>query len=186
MGKFFDDIKPQHEAFIAAQQLFFVATAPLAAEGHVNLSPKGLDSFRVFSPTKVGYLDIVGSGNETSAHIGENGRITFMFCAFDGPPNILRLYGHGYTVLPTDPEWPALSAHFTLLPATRQIIMADIYQVQTSCGFGVPLYTYTGERDHAAKWAEAKGPEGLEIYKAEKNRVSLDGLTTALGEQKPG
>ncbi|HEY9256907.1 pyridoxamine 5'-phosphate oxidase family protein [Chitinophaga sp.] len=180
MGKFFDDIKPQHESFIAAQKMFFVASAPLAAQGHINLSPKGLDSFRVFSSTRVGYLDIVGSGNETSAHILENGRITFMFCAFDGPPNILRLYGKGYTVLPTDPEWAELSAHFTLLPATRQIIVADIYKVQTSCGFGVPLYEYSGERDHAAKWAESKGREGLEIYKAEKNRVSLDGLPTDL------
>lgn len=182
MGKFFDDIKPQHEAFIAAQKMFFVATAPLSQEGHVNQSPKGLDSFRVLSPSRVAYLDIVGSGNETSAHLVENGRITFMFCAFDGPPNILRLYGQGYTVLPGDPEWPELSAHFFLLPATRQIIVADIHKVQTSCGFGVPLYTYTGERDHAAKWAASKGPEGLELYKAEKNRISLDGLPTALGK----
>lgn len=181
MGKFFDDIKPQHQDFIAAQKMFFVASAPLTAQGHINLSPKGLDSFRVFSSTRVGYLDIVGSGNETSAHIRENGRITFMFCAFDGPPNILRLYGKGYTVLPTDPEWDELSAHFTLMPATRQIIVADIHKVQTSCGFGVPLYEYSGERDHAAKWAAAKGPEGLEIYKAEKNMVSLDGLPTDLG-----
>jgi len=180
MGKFFDDIKPPHEEFIAAQKMFFVATAPLSGEGHVNLSPKGLDSFRIFSPTKVAYLDIVGSGNETSAHILENGRITFMFCAFDGPPNILRLYGKGYTVLPGAPEWQELSAHFVLLPATRQIIVADIHKVQTSCGFGVPLYDYTGERDHAAKWAANKGPEGLELYKAEKNRISLDGLPTDL------
>lgn len=182
MGKFFDDIKPQHQAFISAQKMFFVATAPLSQEGHVNQSPKGLDSFRVLSPSRVAYLDIVGSGNETSAHLVENGRITFMFCAFDGPPNILRLYGHGYTVLPGDAEWPELSAHFSLLPATRQIIVANIHKVQTSCGFGVPLYTYTGERDHAAKWAASKGPEGLELYKAEKNLISLDGLPTALGK----
>ncbi|TWF42741.1 pyridoxamine 5'-phosphate oxidase [Chitinophaga polysaccharea] len=182
MGKFFDDINPQHQAFISAQKMFFVATAPLSQEGHINQSPKGLDSFRVLSPSRVAYLDIVGSGNETSAHLVENGRITFMFCAFDGPPNILRLYGHGYTVLPGAPEWLELSAHFSLLPATRQIIVADIHKVQTSCGFGVPLYTYTGERDHAAKWAASKGPEGLERYKAEKNRFSLDGLPTALGK----
>lgn len=181
MGNFFDDIKPVHQDFIAAQKLFFVASAPLSDQGHVNLSPKGLDSFRVLSSSKVAYLDIVGSGNETSAHLRENGRITFMFCAFDGPPNILRLYGKGYTVLPGDPEWPELSALFTLLPATRQIIVADIHKVQTSCGFGVPLYEYTGERDHAAKWAEKKGPEGLEAYKAEKNLVSMDGLPTELG-----
>ncbi|SEW51041.1 pyridoxamine 5'-phosphate oxidase family protein [Chitinophaga arvensicola] len=181
MGKFFDEIKSTHQDFIAAQKMFFVASAPLSESGHVNLSPKGLDSFRVLSATRVAYLDIVGSGNETSAHLLENGRITFMFCAFDGPPNILRLYGKGYTVLPDDPEWPSLSEMFHLLPATRQIIVADIHKVQTSCGFGVPLYDYTGERDHAAKWAANKGPEGLEIYKAEKNLVSMDGLPTQLG-----
>ena len=127
-------------------------------------------------------MDIIGSGNETSAHTLENGRITFMFCAFDGPPNILRLYGKGYTVLPGNKEWDELAAHFILQPATRQIIVADIFKVQTSCGFSVPFYEYTGERDHAQKWAESKGADGLEEYKKEKNRVSLDGLPTALAE----
>jgi hypothetical protein len=125
-------------------------------------------------------MDIVGSGNETSAHILENGRISFMFCAFEGPPNILRLYGTGRTVLPHDAEWPQLASHFKLQLSTRQIIMADIHKVQTSCGFSVPLYEYMGERDFAEKWAETKGAEGLEAYKAEKNRISLDGLPTAL------
>ena len=180
MGKFFDCIQPAHQVFIEKQKMFFTATAPLSSEGHVNLSPKGLDSFRVLSPTLVAYMDIVGSGNETSAHLLENGRITFMFCAFDGPPNILRLYGRGYTVLPGDAEWPELAPHFNLVLATRQIIVADIDKVQTSCGFSVPLYTYKGERDHAQKWAENKGAEGLEKYKSEKNLVSLDGLPTAL------
>ncbi len=180
MGKFNDFIADQHREFIEAQHFFFVSTAPISAEGHINLSPKGLDSFRVLSSTMVAYMDIVGSGNETSAHLLENGRITFMFCAFGGPPNILRLYGKGYTVLPGDPAWNELSAHFTLLPSTRQIIAADITKVQTSCGFGVPFYKYTGERDHAHKWAEKKGPEGLEQYKKDKNLTSLDGLPTAL------
>ncbi len=180
MGKFNDFIADQHREFIEAQHLFFVSTAPIGAEGHINLSPKGLDSFRVLSSTMVAYMDIVGSGNETSAHLLENGRITFMFCAFGGPPNILRLYGKGYTVLPGDPAWNELSAHFTLLPSTRQIIAADITKVQTSCGFGVPFYKYTGERDHAHKWAEKKGQEGLEQYKKDKNLTSLDGLPTAL------
>jgi hypothetical protein len=180
MGKFFDNIQEHHKTFIEKQKLFFVATAPLSDEGHVNLSPKGLDSFRILSSTKVGYMDIIGSGNETAAHILENGRITFMFCAFDGPPNILRLYGKGYTVLPGDKEWEELSAHFTLQLSTRQIIVADIHKVQTSCGFGVPLYEYTGERDHAQKWAETKGADGLEEYKQEKNRISMDGLPTPL------
>ncbi|HEY2584046.1 MAG TPA: pyridoxamine 5'-phosphate oxidase family protein [Mucilaginibacter sp.] len=180
MAKFFDSIEDKHLDFIKKQHLFFVASAPLSAGGHVNLSPKGIDSFRVFSPNRVAYLDIVGSGNETSAHMLENGRITFMFCAFEGAPNIMRLYGHGYTVLPEDEEWPELSANFELLLATRQIIVADIYKVQTSCGFSVPYYEYTGERDHAQKWAENKGESGLEAYKAEKNLISLDGLPTAL------
>jgi hypothetical protein len=182
MGKFYDSITDHHQEFIKSQHLFFVSTAPLNAVGHINLSPKGLDSFRILSSTRVAYMDIVGSGNETSAHILENGRITFMFCAFGGPPNILRLYGQGYTVLPADAEWTELSHHFDLVPSTRQIIVADISKVQTSCGFGVPFYEYTGERDHAHKWAEKKGPAGLEEYKKEKNLVSLDGLPTALAE----
>lgn len=183
MGKFHASIQPPHADFIQKQRMFFVATAPLSADAHINLSPKGLDSFRILSDTRVAYLDIIGSGNETSAHILENGRITFMFCAFDGAPNILRLYGKGYAVLRGDAEWKELSALFTLPPATRQIIVADIHKVQTSCGFGVPLYEYTGERDHAEKWAEKKGPEGLKAYQEEKNLVSLDGLPTALGKE---
>lgn len=182
MGKFNDSISTAHQSFIEAQKMFFVSTSPLSEDGHINLSPKGLDSFRVISPSRVAYMDIVGSGNETSAHLLENGRITFMFCAFEGAPNILRLYGKGRTVLPGDAEWQELSSQFTLLPFTRQIIVADITKVQTSCGFGVPLYEYKGERDHAHKWAEKKGAQGLEDYKKEKNLVSMDGLPTALGE----
>jgi hypothetical protein len=184
MGKFHDSIQEHHAAFIQKQKMFFVATAPLHPDGHINLSPKGLDSFRVLSTTRVAYMDIVGSGNETSAHMLENGRITFMFCAFEDAPNILRLYGKGYTVLPDDERWAELSAHFTLQPATRQIIVAEIHKVQTSCGFGVPLYEYASERDHAQKWAEKKGAAGLEAYKQEKNLVSLDGLPTALGKDQ--
>ncbi len=176
MGKEHEQITDDHISFIQHQRMFFVSTAPLDRDGHINLSPKGFDCFRVLSPTRVGYLDIVGSGNETSAHLFENTRITFMFCAFDGPPKILRLYGNGYTVLPGDTEWDKLSKTFTILPATRQIIVADITKVKTSCGFGVPLYEYGGERDHAAKWAENKGLDGLEAYKKEKNLVSIDGL----------
>jgi len=180
MGKFHTSIREQDKQFIERQKMFFVATAPLEAGMHINLSPKGVDSFRVLSPTLVGYMDIVGSGNETSAYILQNGRITFMFCAFDGPPNILRLYGNGRTILPTDNEWAELALHFELQLATRQIIVADIYEIQTSCGFSVPLYEYIGERDHAEKWAQRKGADGIEAYKKEKNRVSLDGLKTAL------
>jgi len=180
MGKDHEYITDDHRSFIENQRLFFVCTAPLSKEGLINLSPKGFDCFRVLSPTKVGYMDIVGSGNETSAHLLENGRITFMFCAFDGPPKILRLYGKGSTILPGDDEWDELSKQFTALPATRQIIVADIFKVKSSCGFGVPLYEYSGERDLAFKWAENKGPEGLETYKKEKNIVSMDGLPTPI------
>ena len=180
MAKFFDSIFEQHKTFIEKQKMFFVSSAPLSTEGHVNLSPKGIDSFRVLSPSRVAYMDIIGSGNETSAHILENGRITIMFCAFEGPPNILRLYGTGHTVLPGDAEWNELSLLFKLQLATRQIIVADVHKVQTSCGFSVPLYEYMGERDHAQKWAENKGFDGLELYKIEKNRISLDGLPTSL------
>ena len=176
MGKEMHEITADHKSFIENQHLFFVTTAPLDPQGHINLSPKGFDCFRVLSPTRVGYLDIVGSGNETSAHILENGRITFMFCAFEGAPKILRLYGNGRTVLPGDAEWDELSKHFTILPATRQIIIADIFKVKSSCGFGIPLYDYKEERDHAFKWAEHKGVDGLEEYKKEKNMVSMDGL----------
>ena len=183
MAKFSDSILEHHQKFIEHQKMFFVSTAPLSVAGHINLSPKGLDSFRVLSPTCVAYMDLVGSGNETSAHVLENGRITFMFCAFDGPPNILRLYGTGYTVLPGDERWATLSPQFQLQLGTRQIIVADIHKVQTSCGYSVPLYEYTGERDHADKWAGKKGAVGLEEYKAEKNLVSLDGLPTALAQK---
>ena len=185
MGKEHDQITDDHKRFIQNQRIFFVSTAPLHTEGHINLSPKGFDCFRVLSPTRVGYLDIVGSGNENSAHLLENGRITFMFCAFDGPPKILRLYGKGYTVLPTDDEWEGLSKNFSILPATRQLIVADIHRVKTSCGFGVPFYEYLNERSQAVEWAKNKGPEGLKAYKKEKNLVSIDGLPAPIAAEFP-
>ena len=145
MGKLHDSIKPAHKEFIEKQHIFFVATAPLSAEGRVNLSPKGLDCFRVLSESKVGYMDLISSGNETSAHTLENGRITIMFCSFEGAPNILRLYGKGFTVLPGTEQWLEYAKHFNIYPSTRQLIIADI-DLQTSCGFGVPLYQFEGER----------------------------------------
>ncbi|GAB4038436.1 pyridoxamine 5'-phosphate oxidase family protein [Spirosoma jeollabukense] len=181
MGKFHDSIKPAHKTFIEKQHIFFVATAPLRADGHVNVSPKGLDCFRVLSETKVAYMDLISSGNETSAHTLENGRITFMFCSFEGAPNILRLYGKGYTVLPNTEDWSMHAPHFTIYPSTRQLIVADITLVQTSCGFGVPFFDYVGERDVHFDWAEKKGEDGLVDYIEEKNLVSLDGLPTNLG-----
>lgn len=182
MAKWYDYITDDLGEFILAQHMFFVASAPLSAEGHVNLSPKGLDCFRIINPNQVAYLDLSGSGNETSAHLLENGRITLMFCSFIGAPRILRLYGTGRAVLPNDERWDELAAHFTLYPGTRQIITADIEQVQTSCGFAVPLYDYVGERDALIKSAEKKGEDGLRAYWQEKNVCSIDGLLTPLAE----
>ncbi|MBN1429818.1 MAG: pyridoxamine 5'-phosphate oxidase family protein [Anaerolineae bacterium] len=184
MAKVYYGITDELQAFIAGQHVFFVGSAPLSCEGHVNLSPKGLDSFRILSPHRVAYIDMAGSGNETSAHLLENGRITFMFCAFDGPPNILRLFGTGHAILPDQPEWSDLALHFTMRLGVRQIIVADITRVQTSCGYGVPLYEYAGERDHLIRWAEKKGQAGLDEYQQDHNLVSIDGLPTALGTRK--
>jgi len=184
MGKFYDKISAEHVSFIEKQHIFFVGSAPLSSEGHINLSPKGLDCFKVISTNRVAYMDLISSGNETSAHTLENGRITFMFCSFEKIPNILRLYGKGYTVLRNDAQWKELSAQFTIYPSTRQIIVADISKVQTSCGFGVPLYQYMGERSIHFEWAETKGEVGLAEYVKEKNLVSLDGLPTALLKEK--
>lgn len=181
MGKFFDQIDEKLQKFIEKQHLFFVATAPLSADGHVNLSPKGMDSFRVLNSNRVAYVDLTGSGNETSAHLHENGRITIMFCAFDGSPNIVRLYGTGQVVLPNEPGWDELAALFPTYLHTRQIITADIHKVQTSCGYAVPLMDYVADRDTLTKWAEAKGSDGLEKYKLQKNVQSLDGLPTPIG-----
>jgi hypothetical protein len=129
----------------------------------------------VLSPSRVAYLDLTGSGNETAAHLRENGRITFMFCAFAGPPRILRLYGAGEVVLPGDGEWEALSSGFPSYPGIRQIVRADISRVQTSCGFAVPLMECAGQRDTLLRWAEAKG-DALPAYREEKNTFSIDGL----------
>jgi hypothetical protein len=181
MAKYMDSISDQIKEFIEKQHIFFVSSAPLSASGHVNLSPKGLDSFRVLSPNRVAYMDIISSGNETSAHTLENGRITIMFCSFEGSPNILRLFGTGRTVLAGDAEWDELSKNFNLISSTRQIIVADIAQVQTSCGYGVPLYEYKGERDQHFKWAKQIGPQGLIAYRNENNLTSVDGLPTPLG-----
>ncbi|UJF32931.1 pyridoxamine 5'-phosphate oxidase family protein [Paenibacillus hexagrammi] len=181
MGKLFEEMFPEHESFIRNQHIFFVGSAPLDGEGHVNLSPKGHDVLRIFSPRQVGYLDLTGSGNETSAHLEENGRITLMFMAVQGPPMILRLYGKGRVILPGSVEWEELAPHFDLLPGARQIILVDIHAVKTSCGYSVPFYDYTGERETLQKWAAQKGEEGLHEYHQEKNMRSMDGLPTTLG-----
>ena len=184
MGKVLPFLTDGLRTFVERQQLFFVATAPLSG-GHVNLSPKGMDSFRVLGPTSVAYLDNVGSGNETAAHVLENGRITFMFCAFEGSPLILRLYGTGRSVLPGDAEWSTLAATFPSRAGIRQIIVAELTRVQSSCGHGVPLYTYAGERQQLVEWAATEGPDKLAAYQREKNVRSIDGLPTPLTGTAP-
>ncbi|HEV2147442.1 MAG TPA: pyridoxamine 5'-phosphate oxidase family protein [Longimicrobiaceae bacterium] len=180
MAKLFDEITPELRDFIARQPLFFVATAPLAEAGHVNLSPKGLDTFRVLGPRSVAYLDLTGSGNETAAHLLENGRITFLFCAFSGAPKILRLYGRGRVVLPDAPGWEALRGHFPDYPGARQVVLAEITRVQTSCGYAVPRMEMVEQRDTLLRWAEAK-EDTLPAYRREKNAASIDGLPAPLG-----
>jgi hypothetical protein len=180
MGKFSEKISAAHQEFIKKQHMFFVGTAPLSTEGRINVSPKGLDCFRVLSENEVAYMDLISSGNETSAHTLENGRITFMFCSFDEKPNILRLYGQGITVLPGSSAWEVYAPHFEIYPSTRQIIVAEIDLVQTSCGFGVPMYNFKGNRDLHFIWAEEKGEQGLDQYISDKNLISLDGLPTAI------
>jgi hypothetical protein len=176
MGNAYDSISPDHQAFIAAQHLFFVASAPTESAGHVNLSPKGMDTFRILSPTRVAYLDLTGSGIETAAHLRQNGRITFMFCAFEGKPNILRLYGRGRTAPPGTAEWAELAPLFPSLAGARQIILADISRVQTSCGHSIPFMDFKEDRDTLVRWAESKGDEAMHEYREKKNRVSIDGL----------
>jgi hypothetical protein len=183
MGDHHDAIPDGLVQFIERQHLFFVATAPLSGDGHVNVSPKGMDTLRILSPNRVAYLDLTGSGNETSAHMAENGRVTFMFCAFEGPAKILRLYGHGRTVLPGTSEWEELIGRFELMIGARQILVADIDRVSTSCGYAVPEYTLKKERQSLLKWSKGRGEEGLEAYRREENVRSIDGLPTPLGEE---
>ncbi len=182
MAKFYPELDDTLRDFIARQQMFFVASAP--RDGRVNVSPKGLDALRVIGPKRIAYLDHTGSGNETAAHLLENGRMTLMFCSFAGAAQILRLYGRGRAVSPQDGEWASLSPLFPAMPGARQIIVLDIESLQTSCGEGVPLYDYRGQRDGLARWAEKKGLDGLRAYRLEKNRVSIDGLPTGLKEEK--
>jgi hypothetical protein len=176
MGKVYEQIDAALEEFIRAQQMFFVATAPLNADGHVNVSPKGRDTLRVLDPRTLAYLDYIGSGAETIAHVRENGRIVLMVCAFQGPPRIVRFHGRGETVEPEDPEFNRLRDLFPREPAGRAIIRVSVTRIADSCGFGVPLYDFAGHRSQLPDWAERKGPEGLVQYQQNKNRVSIDGL----------
>jgi hypothetical protein len=177
MGKVYPEINPDIAAWIRQQHLYFVASAPLAGDGLVNCSPKGLDSFVILDPHTVAYLDLTGSGVETIAHLRENGRIVIMFCALDGSPKIVRLHGIGTAIEPTMPEFAQLRAHFPdNAVGVRSIIHIDVGRVSDSCGFGVPVYEYVSERDTLVKWAVSKGEAGVAQYHAEKNQQSLDGL----------
>lgn len=180
MGKLSTEISEEHKLFIERQKMFFVATAPLSQDGHINLSPKGLQHLKVLNANLVAYLDFVGSGNETSAHLLENQRIAFMFCSYDQVPNILRLYGKGKALLPDSEQWKQYTSLFPDILGTRQIIIAEIYHVQTSCGFGVPMYDYVGDRNILFDWANKKGAEGIQKYQQDKNLFSLDKLPTHL------
>jgi hypothetical protein len=183
MGKVYEQLDEAHVRFIGRQHVFFVGTAPDSPDGHLNVSPKGLDTFRIFGPKSVAYLDLTGSGIETVAHLRQNGRITIMFCAFEVRPLILRLYGRGRVIEPGDPEWDGLIARFPEYPGARSVVVVEVERIADSCGFAVPLYEYRGGRSQLIDYANKKGPEGLEQYKARENRASIDGLEGLRGVQ---
>jgi predicted pyridoxine 5'-phosphate oxidase superfamily flavin-nucleotide-binding protein len=186
MGRTYDEIDDRMAAWIAAQPLFFVGSAPLDPDGHVNVSPKGpIGSLRVLGPTTVAYLDIVGSGAETVAHVRENGRVVVMLCSFQGPPRILRLHGRGDILLPGEPAYDELLARAgfedaAVAQSRRAIVRVEINRIADACGYGVPLMSHEGQREHAPLWAQKKlrvgGVAAIDAYKAEKNERSIDGL----------
>jgi predicted pyridoxine 5'-phosphate oxidase superfamily flavin-nucleotide-binding protein len=182
MAQFFPALTPEHRDFIARQPVFFVATA--AAGARINLSPKGLDCLRVLDDSTVAWLDLMGSGNETNAHLQVDGRITVMFCAFDRPALIFRLYGTARTVLPQDGEWADLAARFELLPGTRQIFVMTIEETQTSCGWGVPEMTLARERPTLVRFHAQRSPEELLAIMERRDR-SIDGLPVRVATQIP-
>lgn len=176
MGKQYETLSEALIEFIAEQKIFFVGTA--AADSRVNVSPKGMDSFRVLGKNRVAWLNVTGSGNETSAHIQLDPRMTIIFCAFEGDPLILRLYGTAKVIHKNDVEWNRLFPSFAPLAGARQIFDLSIDLVQTSCGMAVPCYSYAGDREMLSDWAMQKGEEGLKIYWEEKNQMSIDGIPT--------
>lgn len=182
MGRVYDDVSGGVADFVARQHVFFVSTAPLSGSGLVNLSPKGIEgTFTILDPHTVAYADLVGSGVETIAHLRENGRITLMFCAFDGPPRIVRLYGTGEVIEPGDGRFADLAARFPDYRNLRSIVVVAVHRVADSCGYGVPVYEYRSERDHLERWADRRSDEELAAYQMEKNSKSLDGLPGLYG-----
>ncbi|MBD0364452.1 MAG: pyridoxamine 5'-phosphate oxidase family protein [Coleofasciculus sp. C3-bin4] len=180
MAKFYSDLDASLQNFIKEQKIFFTATAP--QKGRINLSPKGIDTFRCIDNKTVAYLDLTGSGNETSAHLNEDSRMTIMFCSFSDNPLILRLYGQGKVIRPRDKEWQTFYSLFKPLPGERQIIVLEVDSAQTSCGFGVPVYEFKEERKTLIEWANKKGEHGIYEYWEAKNLKSIDGLPTKLLE----
>ena len=178
MAQQYEKLSERLTNFINQQQMFFVGSAPHA--GRVNISPKGMDAFRVLDESTVAWLNVTGSGNETAAHVLENGRMTIMFCAFAGNPMILRLYGEAKVYHHYDTEWGELYARFNPIPGARQVFVLNMDLVQTSCGMGVPLYDYQGQRKLLDKWADKKGDEGLQAYWEEKNTLTIDGQPTRI------
>jgi hypothetical protein len=182
MSKFYSYLTPTLQQFIQAQKIFFTATAP--QDGRINLSPKGMDTFRCLDRQTVAYLDLTGSGNETAAHLATDPRITLMFCSFTEDPLILRVYGQGRSIRPRQEKWESLTSLFPSMAGTRQMIWVKIDSVQTSCGFGVPMYDFLAERTQLVEWANQKGEKGLQEYWEAKNQKSIDGLPTYLLEGK--
>ncbi len=180
MGKVLERLDGAQRRFVEAQRMFFVATAPAGEGGHVNLSPKGYDTFRVIDDDTVAYLDLTGSGAETIAHLRENGRITLLFCAFEGKPNLVRLYGRGEVVTVDDDGFAALAATFPPAAGARAVIVVHLERVSTSCGYSVPFYRYEAERPTLDEWAHRKSDQALDTYRARNNAASIDGLP-ALG-----
>lgn len=178
MAQLYSALTPELSDFIQQQHIYFVGTA--GASGKVNVSPKGMDSLRILGPERVVWLNLTGSGNESAAHVRENGRMTLMFCSFDKQPMILRLYGQARVVHPRDGEWAQLQAQFPPLHGTRQFFVLDIELVQTSCGFAVPFMEFTGDRPTLENWAAKKGRDGLHDYWGQKNLMSLDNLETGI------
>ncbi len=178
MGQRYDAISDTHRTFIEQQKLFFVGTADV--DGRVNISPKGMDSLRVLGPNRVIWLNVTGSGNETAAHVEAVPRMTIMFAAFEGAPNIMRLYGTPRAVHRNDADWAELTALLPDIPGARQVFDLHVDLVQTSCGMAVPLYEYKADRELLRKWATRQGPEGLDAYREQKNQHTLDGKPTGI------
>ena len=183
MSEWYQSITAEMRRFIDQQKVFFVATAP--HEGRINLSPKGMDTFRVVGDRRVLYLDLTGSGNETAAHLLENGRITIMFCSFDKTAQIMRLYGRGRAIQPGDQQWSRYLAMFPAAPGVRQIMEIDVESAMTSCGYGVPRREGLEERDTLRKYWESRGDAAAVKYRQEKNLESIDGLPTGIVAARP-